>query len=62
MKLINNWSSMYKSLSVILPIIMAVLYALITSVVDADLIPIEFLPIAMIVSGYLGRIIKQPKL
>jgi hypothetical protein len=62
MKFINNWSKMYKSLSVILPIIVAVLYALINSVVDANLMPVEFLPVAMIISGYLGRIIKQDSL
>lgn len=60
--IVNNWQKMWQSLAVILPIIVAVLYALINSVVDANLIPLEWLPIVMIVSGYLGRIIKQPKL
>ena len=60
--IVNNWQKMWQSLAVILPIIVAVLYALINSVVDANLIPLEWLPIAMIASGYLGRIIKQPKL
>lgn len=60
--IVKNWSKMWKSLAVILPIVVAVLYALINGVVDANLIPLEWLPIAMIVSGFLGRIIKQPKL
>jgi len=62
MKLINNWSQMYKSLAVVLPIVVAMIYALINGLADANLIPTEYLPIAMIIVGYLGRIIKQPKL
>lgn len=60
--IVKNWSKMWQSLAVILPSVVAVLYALINGFVDANLIPLEWLPIAMIVSGFLGRIIKQPKL
>ena len=62
MKLISNWQKMWKSLAVILPFITTVVYAVITYYIDANLIPVGFLPVAIVISGYLGRIIKQPKL
>lgn len=62
MNLVNNWTRMYKSLAVVLPALVAVAYALMNHFIANNQIPIEYLPIAMIISGYLGRIVKQPKL
>lgn len=62
MNLVNNWTRMWKSLAVILPALVAVAYALMNHFIANNQIPIEYLPVAMIISGYLGRIVKQPKL
>lgn len=61
MKLVNNWERMWKSLAVILPFITTVIYAVITYYIDANLIPVG-LAIVVLIVGFLGRIIKQPKL
>ena len=76
MKLINNWQKMYKSLAVILPtvavLIGVLLNALVTKgyiggdvaeVVQAALATdLVGLAIVVLIVGFLGRIIKQPKL
>ena len=76
MNLINNWQKMWKSLAVILPtvavLIGVLLNALVTKgyiggdvaeVVQAALATDSVgLAIVVLVVGFLGRIIKQPKL
>ena len=62
MKFINDKSTGFKSLSVILPTIATIIYAVGNFWVDSNLIPIEYLPFAIPVLSFLGRIIKQPDL
>lgn len=59
MKLTNNWQDKWKSLAVILPTVVTIAHAVSLYYIDGGLIPPEYLPIAVIVSSYLGRIIKQ---
>ena len=62
MKFIDDKSTGFKSLSVILPTIATVIYAVGSFWVDSNLIPIEYLPFAIPVLSFLGRIIKQPNI
>ena len=76
MNLINNWQKMWKSLAVILPtvavLIGVLLNALVTKgyiggdvaeVVQAALATDSVgLAVIVLISGFVGRIIKQPKL
>ena len=76
MKLINNWQKMYKSLAVILPTAAVLIGVLLNALVAkgyiggdvAEIVQAALatdsvgLAIIVLISGYLGRIIKQPKL
>lgn len=62
MKFINNKSAGFKSLAVILPTIVTVIYAVGSFWMDNNLIPIEYLPFAIPALSFLGRIIKQPSI
>ena len=62
MKLINNWQKMYRSLAVILPTLAVFLLAIADAAMQTQLIPIEYMPVVVAVTGFIGRIIKQPKL
>lgn len=62
MKFINDKSTGFKSLAVILPTIVTVIYAVGSFWVDSNLIPIEYLPFVIPALSFLGRIIKQPNL
>ena len=62
MKLINNWQKMYKSLAVVLPTVAVFALALIGAATDSNLIPTEYMGFVVLVTAFLGRIIKQPKL
>ncbi len=76
MKLVNNWERMYKSLAVILPTVAVLIGVLLNALVDkgyiggdvAEIVQAALasdsvgLAIVVLVVGFLGRIIKQPKL
>ena len=60
MKFINDKSTGFKSLAVILPTIATIIYAVGNFWVDSNLIPIEYLPFVIPALSFLGRIIEQP--
>ena len=62
MKFINDKSTGFKSLSVILPTIATIIYAVGNFWVDSNLIPVEYLPFAIPALSFLGRIIEQPNI
>ena len=62
MNLINNWQKMYKSLAVVFPTVVVFALALIGAATDSNLIPTEYMGFVVLVTAFLGRIIKQPKL
>lgn len=76
MKLINNWQKMWKSLAVILPTLAVLISVGLNALVDkgyidgsiAELVRTALatdsvgLAIVVLVVGFVGRIIKQPKL
>ena len=76
MNLINNWQKMYKSLAVILPTVAVLIGVLLNALVAKDYIGGDAaevvqaalatdsvgLAIVVLIVGFIGRIIKQPKL
>lgn len=62
MKLVSNWKEAYKSLAVILPTLAVFALSLLDAAMQTNLVPVEYLPIVVAVSGFIGRIIKQPKI
>ena len=76
MKLINNWQKMYKSLAVILPTVAVLIGVLLNALVDkgyiggdvAEIVQATLatdsvgMAIVVLVVGFIGRIIRQPKL
>lgn len=61
MKLINDWSKAFRSLAVWLPIIATAIIAVLDILVQSNIVPIAYVPFIVAVSGFIGRIIKQPK-
>lgn len=59
MKLINNWQKMWKSLAVILPTLATLLIVIADYLLQANLVPIAYVPLVVMVTGFIGRIIKQ---
>ena len=76
MKLISNWQKMWKSLAVILPTVAVLIGVLLNALVDkgyiggdvAEIVQAALatdsvgLAIVVLVVGFIGRIVKQPKL
>lgn len=76
MNLINNWQKMWKSLAVILPTVAVLIGVLLNALVDkgyiggdvAEIVQAALstnsvgLAIVVLVVGFIGRIVKQPKL
>jgi len=76
MKLINNWQKMYKSLAVILPTVAVLIGVLLNALVAkgyidgsiAEIVRVALasdsvgMAIVVLVVGFIGRIVKQPKL
>lgn len=59
MNLINNWQKMWKSLAVILPTLATLLIVIADYLLQANLVPIAYVPLVVMVTGFIGRIIKQ---
>lgn len=59
MKLIKNWSKMWASLAVILPTLATLLIVIADYLLQANLVPIAYVPLVVMVTGFIGRIIKQ---
>lgn len=76
MKLINNWQKMWKSLAVILPTVAVLIGVMLNALVAkgyiggdvAEIVRVALasdsvgMAIVVLVVGFLGRIVKQPKL
>lgn len=62
MTLIKNWKDMWQSYAVWLPTIATFLVLNTDYAVTANLVPAEYVPIVVLVSGFIGRIIKQSEL
>ena len=62
MKLVSNWKQAYKSLAVWLPTLAVFLLSLLDAAMQTNLVPVEYLPIVVAVSGFISRIIKQRKI
>lgn len=76
MKLINNWQKMYKSLAVILPTVAVLIGVLLNALADkgyidgsiAEIVRVALasdsvgMAVVVLVVGFIGRIVKQPKL
>ena len=76
MKLISNWQKMWKSLAVILPTVAVLIGVLLNALVDkgyiggdvAEIVQAALatdsvgLAVVVLVVGFVGRIIRQPKL
>ena len=76
MKLINNWQRMYKSLAVILPTVAVLIGVLLNALVAkgyiggdvAEIVQATLasdsvgMAVIVIITGFIGRIIKQPSL
>lgn len=62
MGLVSNWKEAYKSLAVILPTLAVFVLSLLDAAMQTNLVPVEYLPIVVAVSGFIGRIVKQPSI
>ena len=62
MALVQNWAKAYKSLAVILPTLAVFALSLLDAAMQTNLVPAEYLPIVVAISGFVGRIIKQPSM
>lgn len=62
MNLINNKLGALKSLAVWLPTLLTILVVVLDAVVQAQVIPTVWIPLVVFISGFLGRIIKQPSI
>lgn len=76
MKLVNNWERMWKSLAVILPTVVVLIGVLLNALVAkgyiggdvAEIVQAALstnsvgLAVVVLIAGFIGRIIKQPKL
>ncbi len=62
MKFISDKLVGFKSFAVWLPTLVTILVVLLDAFVQANIIPTAYIPVVVFISGYLGRIIKQPKL
>lgn len=59
---IKNWQDKWKSLAVILPTLATIIVTVLQMGVDVNIIPTQYLPFVVLVTGYLGRIVQQKNL
>lgn len=57
--LVKNWKEVWKSYAVLLPAVVLAIYNVLDVSIDANLIPIAYMPFVLVVSGALGWVIKQ---
>ena len=57
--LVKNWKQMWKSYSVLLPALITAVLLVIDETVANGLLPEQWLPIVVFISGFLGRVVKQ---
>lgn len=62
MNFINDKSVGLKSIAVWLPTVLTILVVILDTFVQPQIIPTAWIPLVVFVSGFLGRIIKQPNL
>lgn len=58
-RIVSNWKQVYKSLAVMLPTVATGAYAITDWALGAGVVPPQYLPIVVAVSGTLGWTIKQ---
>lgn len=58
-RIVSNWKQVYKSLAVMLPTVATGAYAITDWALGAGVVPPQYLPVVVAVSGTLGWIIKQ---
>ena len=57
--IVKNWTEVYKSLAVWLPVLATAIYAALEYTTESNLIPVEALPFVVAITGGLGWVIKQ---
>ena len=62
MALVKNWQKAYKSLAVLLPTVAVFLLYMIEAAMQTNLVPEQWLPVVVFISGFIGRIVKQPNI
>lgn len=62
MNFINDKSVGLKSIAVWLPTVLTILVVILDTFVQSQIVPTTWIPLVVFVSGFLGRIIKQPNL
>lgn len=62
MNFINDKMSAFKSLAVWFPTVIAIIVAVINVLTESQVVPMEWIPVLVFISGFLGRIIKQPSI
>ena len=60
--LVRNWKKMWMSLAVVLPTVVTILLLGADAALDSGIIPVEYLPLVIFISGFIGRVISQPNL
>ena len=60
--LVRNWKKMWMSLAVVLPTVVTILLLGADAALDSGIIPVEYLPLVIFISGFIGRVISQPSL
>lgn len=62
MKIINDKTQALKSLAVWFPTVLTFIVVLMDTAMQTQIVPTAYIPAVVFVSGFLGRIIKQPSL
>lgn len=57
--LVKNWKEVWKSYAVLLPAVVLAIYNVLDVSIDANLIPITYMPIVLVIFGALGWVVKQ---
>ena len=59
---VKNWKEVYKSLAVWLPFIATGILAALNHANDVQIIPVEYVPLVVVITSALGWVIKQPNI
>ena len=60
--LVKNWKQMWKSYAVLLPALVSAILLVLDETIAHGVFPETWLPVAIFISGFVGRIIKQDNL